>query len=458
MKNLYLAGAAGLFGILFTATIGLSQTNDAASSGPAVNGSPAWSLQDMSGMIQTRTKPRPDAGLAGCESDIAKFCGGQVGSSARYCLLQNAAKLSGQCKASASAADANNLKATLGVPYCFQSPVCDPAPDRGGNRLGVRAVEWKQTMGYSFAYPVPSPEGEHYGMVAVALDSKDNLWGFQRNPAGRPQLFKWDPNHKLLFSIGDDVITHQAKAHGIAVDAQDNLWITDAAGATAKKISPDGKLLMTIGVRGHRGDWDEAKGQHLLWQPLMVAFNAKGDIYIAEGHGHESPNDTNLNDPTNNDGAARILHLDKNGKFLGQWYGNSVGQGKFTMAHGFAVDPKTGDVYIGDREEYRVVVYTGDGKFLRTMQMRNLICALYFDRHDNLWVASGWDGQFLKVNKQTGQVLGAIGNGNGTGVGQFLESSYLATDSHDNIWAGDTARGRVTEMVPAKNRMASNHP
>ena len=50
------------------------------------------------------------------------------------------------------------------------------------------------------------------------------------------------------------------------------------------------------------------------------------------------------------------------------------------MAHGFAVDPKTGDVYIGDREEYRIVVYTGDGKFLRTMQLRNLICALYFDK------------------------------------------------------------------------------
>ena len=85
------------------------------------------------------------------------------------------------------------------------------------------------------------------------------------------------------------------------------------------------------------------------------------------------------------------------------------------------------------------------------MQLRNLICALHFDHQDNLWVASGWDGQFLKVNKQTGQVLGAIGNGNGTGTGQFLEASYFVMDSHDNIWTGDTARGRITEMVPPKN-------
>jgi hypothetical protein len=52
-------------------------------------------------------------------------------------------------------------------------------------------------------------------------------------------------------------------------------------------------------------------------------------------------------------GAARILHLNRNGKFLGQWYGNQIGPGKFSMAHGIAVDPKNGDVWIGDREEYR---------------------------------------------------------------------------------------------------------
>jgi sugar lactone lactonase YvrE len=452
MKNRYFGCAASAVILLFTATIASAQTNDATSSGPAVNGSPAWFLADMQGMIQTRARPRPDAGLAGCEQDIAKFCSARNGSVTRYCLLENAAKLSAQCKETASAADAASLKNTLGTPYCFKSPVCDPGPDRGGNRLGVKAVQWKQTMGYTFTYPFPSPEGERYGMVAVAKDSKDNLWGLQRNPAGRPQLFKWDANGKLLLSIGDNVITHHAKAHGIAVDAQDNLWITDAAGAVAKKISPDGKVLMTIGTRGHRGDWIESKGQRYLWEPLMVAFNAKGDIYIAQGHGHESPNDTDSNDPTNNDGAARILRLDKNGKFIQQWWGNAVGQGKFTMAHGFAVDPRNGDVYIGDREEYRIVVYTGDGKFLRTMQLRNLICALNFDRQGNLWVASGWDGQFLKVNKQTGQVLGAVGNGNGTGTGQFLEASYFVMDSKDNIWTGDTARGRITEMVAAKNR------
>jgi hypothetical protein len=182
MKNRHFVCAAVALGTWFTATIALSQTNDAASSGPAANGSPAWFLKGMQGMVETRAHPAPDAGLAGCESDIAKYCSRHAGSGARYCLLQNSAKLSGQCKASASAAEAVSLKTDLGTPYCYSSPVCDPTPDRGGNRLGVKAVEWKQTMGYTFAYPIASPEGERYGMVAVAVDSKDNLWAFSAIP------------------------------------------------------------------------------------------------------------------------------------------------------------------------------------------------------------------------------------------------------------------------------------
>ena len=139
-------------------------------------------------------------------------------------------------------------------------------------------------------------------------------------------------------TVPNSVIGALEKGHTIKVDPQDNVWISDANGGIVLKISPQGKLLMTLGVRGKRGDWDEAKGQRLLWQPLDVAFAANGDIYVAQGHGNESPNDVGLA-PDNMVGAARILHLDKNGKFINQWYGNQIGPGKFGSAHGVAVDP-----------------------------------------------------------------------------------------------------------------------
>jgi hypothetical protein len=329
-----------------------------------------------------------------------------------------------------------------GGPQCSHSLVCGR---KGGFSRGELArVQWDQNMGYKFSYPYVVPKGIG-GVPSVALDSKGYLWVFKRSPEGVVQLMKFDPNHKLVLEVPESVIGHQAKAHGMAVDKDDNVWITDNGQATVMKLSPEGKLLMTIGVKDHRGDWDEAKGQRLLWQPVMVGFGPNGDVYIAQGHANESPNDVDNDDPTNNIGAARILHLTKDGKFVGQWFGDEVGQGKFDSTHGMAVDPTNGDVWIGDREQYRIVVYTGDGKFKNTFSMRNLVCALNFDHKGNPWMASGQDGQFLKLNRD-GKVVGAVGNGMGVGTGQFTEASYWVFDRNDNLIAGDTSVGRVTVM------------
>jgi len=329
-----------------------------------------------------------------------------------------------------------------GGPNCSHSIVCGR---KGGFARGELArVLWDQNMGYKFSYPYVVPKGIG-GVPSVALDSKGYLWVFKRSPAGVVQLMKFDPNHKLVLEVPESVIGHQAKAHGMAVDKEDNVWITDNGQATVMKLSPEGKLLMTIGVKDKRGDWVEEKGQRLLWQPVMVAFAPNGDLYIAQGHANESPNDVDSDDPENKEGVARVLHLTKDGKYVGQIFGNEVGQGKFDSTHGFAIDPKNGDLWIGDREQYRIVVYTADGRFIKTLQMRNLVCALNFDHKGNPWMASGQDGQFLKLNHD-GKVLGAVGNGMGIGTGQFTEASYWVFDPKDNLIAGDTSVGRVTVM------------
>jgi hypothetical protein len=327
-------------------------------------------------------------------------------------------------------------------PQCSHSPVC--GRKNGFARGQLARVNYDQAMGYKFSYPYAVPKGIG-GVPSVALDSKGNLWVFKRSPAGVVQLMKFDSSHKLILEVPESEIGHQDKAHGMAVDKDDNVWITDNGQATVMKLSPQGKLLMTIGVKGKRGDWVEAKNQHLLWQPVMVAFGPTGDVYIAGGHANESTNDVDGPDPANVEGVARILHLTADGKFVGQWFGNEVGQGKFDSTHGLAVDPRNGDVWIGDREQYRIVVYTADGRFLKTLQMRNLVCALNFDHQGNPWMASGQDGQFLKLNHD-GKVLGAVGNGMGIGTGQFTEASYWSFDPKDNLIAGDTSVGRVTVM------------
>ena len=411
MKTMTLAGLA--LGLLTTAALAQADRLGIQSE-PARNGSPGWHLGP--------SFPDP-TGFTLVDSDGTVHV---IPREERRAMMGGAARVPGG----------------QGGPNCSHSIVCGR---KGGfARSALARVEWDQNMGYKFSYPYVVPKGIG-GVPSVALDSKGYLWVFKRSPEGVVQLMKFDPNHKLVLEVPESVIGHQAKAHGMAVDKNDNVWITDNGQATVMKLSPEGKLLMTIGVKDHRGDWDEAKGQRLLWQPVMVGFGPNGDVYIAQGHANESPNDVDNDDPTNNIGAARIIHLTADGKFVGQWFGDEVGQGKFDSTHGMAVDPTNGDVWIGDREQYRIVVYTGDGKFKKTFSMRNLVCALNFDHKGNPWMASGQDGQFLKLDRD-GKVLGAVGNGMGIGTGQFTEASYWAFDPKDNLIAGDTSVGRVTVM------------
>src|SRR5262245_36805313 len=181
----------------------------------------------------------------------------------------------------------NAPQGNSGAEACSHSPICAWGRERNIISHEVRTPD----LGFAYAYPFALPAGGG-GVAAVAINSRGHLFAFQRNAAGKPQLFEFDQNHTLVHAIGDDVIGHQNKAHGMAIDAEDNIWICDENGDTVMKLSPQGKLLMTLGVRGQRGDRDEAKGQRLLWQPLHLAFAPNGDIYIGMGHANESPNDT----------------------------------------------------------------------------------------------------------------------------------------------------------------------
>ena len=354
-----------------------------------------------------------------------------------------------------------------GTPTCVRSVICmssngqgiswddNPSGVHNGTNNVVR-IEWRSNpvnLGYKPTYPYqPLIQGAG-GAVSVGVDSKDNVWVIQRAPVGTDAISKFDKNGKLLFRLGDSVIGHFNKAHGMNVDAQDNAYFADPSGAMILKISPDGKVLKTIGTRGKRGDWDEAKGQRLLWDPISIAFDPRnGDMFIAEGHGNESPNDRQSGEPWNTSGAARIIHLDKDGKFINQIYGNMMGAGHFWMAHDVAIDPTNGDVWIGDREEYRIVVYTNSGDFKKTIQMRNLVCNIAFDpKTGDPWIGTGLDSQFLRLDRD-GKITGVIGNGPGNGDGQIGETGYIRWDSKGNMIAGSTTQARVVKWVAPQNQ------
>lgn len=462
-----LLAGCGASALAFTSCAAVAQT--VPTSGPAENGQPEWFIYQAPprgpgapGGPGGPGGPRPAAPIPQCEADATRL--GIAGGTDRNELMKRWKEVSPACVAALELPTVT--EATIdrsGTPTCVRSVICMSSNGQGiswnvnpsglyNGTNNVQRVQWRSdpvNLGYTPTYPYTLIKGAN-GAVSVGVDSKDNLWVVQRAPVGVDAISKFDANGKLLFTLGDSVIGHFHKAHGMAVDAQDNAWFADPSGAVILQISPQGKVLKTLGTRGKRGDWDEAKGQRLLWEPVSIAFDPRnGDMYIGEGHGAESPNDRQSGEPHNTSGAARIIRLDKNGNFISQLYGNMMGAGHFWQAHDLAIDPTNGDLWIGDREEYRIVIYSNKGEFKKTIQMRNLVCNIAFDKEGNPWIGTGLDGQFLKLDRN-GKILGAIGNGPGNGEGQIGETGYIRWDSKGNLITGSTTQPRVTVWVAPK--------
>ncbi|OJU09764.1 MAG: hypothetical protein BGN86_05760 [Caulobacterales bacterium 68-7] len=259
---------------------------------------------------------------------------------------------------------------------------------------------------------------------SVQMLKSGNLIVTQRNAMF--QIMEYTQDGRLIRAIDPNLV---ARPHGMRLDKDDNIWITDQACNSVVKIDTTGKVLLRIGTSGKTGIWDEAKGERLFSEPTDIGFGPNGDVYVSNGHGNGDP---------------RVFRFDKNGKYITSWDMKREGKGQ-TIIHTIAVNKK-GEVFVGDRELHQIKVYDSNGKYLRMMQLDNLICGLYIDSKDQLWVATGMDGMVLRVGWD-GKVLGRIGK-LGWGANEFGEAHYM-TISPDGktMWVTDTVNNNVKKLV-----------
>jgi sugar lactone lactonase YvrE len=176
--------------------------------------------------------------------------------------------------------------------------------------------------------------------------------------------------------------------HSVHVDRDGNVWVTDARVASAEelkkfpgedkkgsvvvKFSPDGKVLMTLGAPGVRGNPPDA-----LTDPNSVITDpANGDIYVSESH-------TNVEDPKL---VGRISVFDRNGKFLRIIGRTGTGPGEFRTPHAMVFDSQ-GRLIVADRHNHRIQILTKDGKYVGEYREFSRASGLAIDRSDTIYVA-----------------------------------------------------------------------
>src|SRR5436190_12154247 len=170
--------------------------------------------------------------------------------------------------------------------------------------------------------------------VAIDRDGK-TVWATDRcSPGTTPgcantdanPVHHFDESGKEIKSFGGGMFVWP---HGIHVDRAGSVWVTDARaegnkGSVVVKFDPNGKVLMTIGKPGVRGNPPEA-----LTDPTdLVTDPRNGDVYIAESH-------TDVTDPNL---IGRITVFDKNGKYLRTIGKTGTGPGEFRTPHGLEFD------------------------------------------------------------------------------------------------------------------------
>ena len=342
----------------------------------------------------------------------------------------------------------------------------------------------------SQAEPLKTPDNITLGEVAgVATNSRGDVFVFTRT--GHPmvslggarafahhgsRLVQFDRTGKFVREIGQGTYGF-TYAQQVRVDPQDNIWAVDQFSNMVMKFDPQGRIVLLLGrkaeaetipARGSAppaappaGGGGAGRGgapppaaaapppapggrppgsggeQDLFTRPTDVAWDAAGNIYVADGLG------------ANN----RVAKFDKNGKFIKTWGFTGPATGQFQQVHGLAIDAQ-GNVYVADAGNRRVQVFDGDGNFKRAfinVGRPEAICitpaprqVLYIS-NTNLPTDIDSDGEIYKVDLN-GKLLGRFGRA-GKLMKEFGTTNSIDCRSENELYVGEILNWRVQKLT-----------
>ncbi len=250
------------------------------------------------------------------------------------------------------------------------------------------------------------PDDREWGAVSAIYPAPDgqSIWIAERcgqntctNDPDMDPILQFDLDGNLLQSFGAGVL---AWPHGMFVDDDGNVWVTDALGFGEQpegwghivvKFSPQGEVLMTLGERGVAGG-----GETHFTKPSDILVAPNGDIFIADGH--------------DAGGSNRIVKFDSEGNYLMEWGETGGDHGDFMDPHALAMDSQ-GRLFVADRANNRLQIFSQDGEHLASWTQFARISGMFIDDNDILYAVDSESNQTRNPGWKRGVYIGSVVDG-----------------------------------------------
>ena len=262
-----------------------------------------------------------------------------------------------------------------------------------------------------------TPEGWSIGQAEPACDSRDQVYVFNRS---EHPLMVFDREGNFLSEWGKEYLTD---AHGIYISGEDLVYLPVRESHAIVKCTLDGKPLLTMGVWETPSDTGGARPDGTMWKAAGpfnrctdIAEAPNGDLFVSDGYAN-----------------SRVHRFSPDGRLLHSWgRPGKRGPGEFHIPHGIWVH-WDGRVFVCDRENNRIQIFTGDGDYLGMWTDLARPCDMYVDADGIAYVVEL--DAFMTILTMDGDVLAKVDIGGAGGHAVW-------GDSRGDLYIGHNQEGR----------------
>ena len=225
----------------------------------------------------------------------------------------------------------------------------------------------------------------------------------------------------------------------IVIDKQDNKYFTKDY-ATIVKYDANDNFVLSFGGYGTSSD--------KFGYVSNMALDEQGNLYVVDNNWDY---DLNRNLP-------KVKKFDSNGNFIMSFGEYGILDGQFDYPWGIAIEPSTGNIYIGNAGTTREIqIYSPSGTFISRFGSQGDSDGLFqnpsgltFDRNGDLHVVDYSRRYIQKFSSTTHAFMSAFGTP-GLVDGGFYHPTNMALDSEGNFWISDAGQNRVQKFSSTTN-------